>query len=182
MSSEGMTARLVELVTELFCRPGSPYHEDGPGLHRPRIACEWDTGQWVMLTAKEGPLWGWMSWYRVSDAALALLRAGEEDRIVRERIMLDVLHGPHCYISTAVVAPWAPEGTYRRLYELVCEANRDAQSICWRLVDRHGRSQWCRRVNDGTADWQRHRRLEDDHGQEEKRVEADADVAASEPH
>lgn len=65
----------------------------------------------------------------------------------------DLTHGPHCFVPTTIVTPWAPPGIYRRLGELAAEANADAESFCTSLVKRDGRERWMQRVNDGSQNW-----------------------------
>lgn len=147
--------RFVDLIVAQFCRADGPYagQED---LHRPRLTFEFNTGQWTMLTSKQYQLWGWMSWYRCNDEVIEALRTGEQDEWIRQGRLAVLTEGPHCYIASSIVTPAAPAGTYRRLFDLVCEANKDAASISAHLIKRDGRSRFMQRFNDGTPDWYEH--------------------------
>jgi hypothetical protein len=138
---------IVERIADLFLRPGhAPAQEGMDTAHRARLAWEWASDQWVLLASKSDSFWGWMSWHRVSDEVLALLKREDYAAIIaRGDPWADLTQGPHVYISTAVVAPWAPPGTYWRLGELVCEQNADAKSICAHLRKRDGRVFWKQR-------------------------------------
>ncbi len=136
---------LVEQIADLFLRPGYLPHRASDAVNRARIAGEWATGQWVLVTGEDGRLWGWMSWYRVSDETLALIRQNSLSALLERGHPEELLDGPHCYIATAVVAPWAPSNTYRRLYALVRAANADAKTICAHLSKRQGQTCWHQR-------------------------------------
>lgn len=136
---------LVEQIATLFLRPGYLPRRGDDAINRARIAGEWATGQWVLVTGEDGRLWGWMSWYRVSDDVLALLRDHRAREVIERDRPEELLDGPHCYVATAVVAPWAPRKTYRSLYRLTCAANADAQFVCGHMVKRDGTLCWHQR-------------------------------------
>lgn len=135
---------IVDTLVALYCREGSPFHGADRELIRVRLEWEWRSGQWVMLT---GPslLWGWMSWYRTDDEGLAYLRDLRGDELVWTGKLIPLTVGSHIYVPTAVVAPWAPSITYRRLYESTKAANRDAHDISGHLTKRDGRMIFHRR-------------------------------------
>lgn len=148
--------RMVDRLVALFCAPGSAYADDDPAMHRPRLAFEWGTGQWVVMS-HGARLLGWASWYRCDDETLAALRRGEQDDWVRERRFPVLTAGPHCYIATIVVRPGAPRLVYRTLIDLVGDVNADAQSLSGHLVRHDGRERYVLRVNRGGPDWWRQR-------------------------
>lgn len=138
---------LADVLTALYCRPGSPAAQDDPALHREHIARELASGQWVLLADPEGPLWGWLSWYRTNRGGLALLRTEGMDRLVQVGLVIPLSHGPHAYVATAVVAPWAPPATYRTLYALARARLRTqgVETIAAHLRKRDGRACWHQR-------------------------------------
>lgn len=136
---------LVNTLTTFFCREGYPNHEDNPEVHRIHIDWEWRSGQWVMLTDKvTNRLLGWQSFYLVEESTLNLFDTGEYEDYIRDGKLVDLINGEHIYIATTVVMPWAPEGTYRRLFELVQMGNPKAKSINAHLLKRDGK---IRRLN-----------------------------------
>lgn len=144
--------QLVDVLVALLCAPGSAYADDDPAMHRPRLAYEYATGQWVAI-ASANTLLGWASWYRVDDGVLAALRRGEHDDWVRDKRYPVLTHGPHCYIATMVVRPGAPRSVYRTAFGLVGECNADAQSLSGHMVHRDGRERFVLRVNRGGERW-----------------------------
>jgi hypothetical protein len=134
------THPLIDTLTALYCREGGAFENDDRDVHRARFAWEFASGQWVMVTSAADVLWGWASWYRTDDAGLRLLRDLDSYRIVSEEIPICLWEGPHVYVATALVAPWAPRATYRRLYELVKAHNRDALDISGHMQKRDGRT------------------------------------------
>ena len=139
---------LIEKIADLFLRAdAAPARENMDAAHRARLRFEWATGQWVMLASKGDQFWGWMSWYRCTaeiferlqrEYLRAVMEAGEATTMLTE--------GPCVYVASAVIAPWAPRHAYRRLYELVAAANRDARIIGCHFTKRDGRRLWHERV------------------------------------
>lgn len=83
----------------------------------------------------------------MTSTLLAVLRDGSwPDLIVGRSAAEDLTQGPEVFIASTVVAPWAPCGTYRRVFELTCQANLDAAHISSRLCKRDGRGCWMRRT------------------------------------
>ena len=121
---------LAEAIADLFLRPGhAPAREGADHAHRARIRFEWVSGQWVLL-APENRFQGWMSWYRVSADVFDLLKREDIAALVaRDAPGTDLTQGPCLYIATAVVAPGAPGGTYRRLFRAACQANPGANIV-----------------------------------------------------
>lgn len=139
---------MVELLQQLWQRAGYPFAQDDAALTRIRLDWEWRSGQWALIAGPDNKLWGWQSWYRMGDAVLALVRSADADAMhsyVLSGTARDLVGGPHCFIPTTIVAPWAPPGTYRRLFEATCSANRDATTISSWLVKRDGRRRWMER-------------------------------------
>ena len=137
---------IVEHIADLFLRPGSPPAAEGmDAAHRARIRFEWTSGQWVLLASKSDQFWGWMSWYRCTDEVLDLLKREDCHALIARGNPGDLTQGPHVYIATAVVAPWAPRESCWRLGELVCEANPDATAVSAHLRKRDGRVVWKQR-------------------------------------
>lgn len=131
----------------LYCRPGGAFAHNDRALERIHIEWEWCSGQWVLIASKDNQLWGWQSWYRLAPAHLVLLRDGTyRDLIEGSSADADLTAGPEVFIASTVVTPWAPRGTYRRLFELTCQANADAEHISSRLCKRDGRGRWMRRT------------------------------------
>jgi len=131
---------LIDTLTAFFCREGYPKHKDDPAVHRIHIDWEWRSGQWVMLTDKESNrLLGWLSFYLVDEETLALFESGEYEDYVREGELLNLINGDHVYVATTVVMPWAPEGTYRRLFDLAIDVNPQAKNITADLLNRKGK-------------------------------------------
>lgn len=137
-----MAHPLVEQLVALFLREGYLPQREGEAINRARIAGEWAMGQWVLLTGKDDRLWGWMSWYRVERDVYELFKRDDVHAILARGDVRDLMRGPYVYIATAVVAPWAPRGTYRQLYRMVREANADAELVCGHMVKRDGRVIW----------------------------------------
>lgn len=131
---------LPHLIAELLL--ASPLvARDDPDFHRRHIAWEFESGQWVMLADDRDRLLGWLSWYRVRDATLTLLR--ELDIAALERIGRAeeaLTAGPHLYFATALVAPWAPAGTFLRLCQLAAARNQDAETVSWHRRTTDGQS------------------------------------------
>jgi len=139
---------LPDIIADLFLREGAGYasYREHAELHRLKIRWEWASGQWVMMVGPDNRLWGWASWYRVTDEILARIEAEEIEDLVRGGDpRRDLMNGPHVYGATAVVAPWAPLYTYRRLCRLVEAANPDAQEIAAYRRRRNGAVRWIRR-------------------------------------
>lgn len=130
---------LVQRIADLFLRPGYLPRRMSDAVNRARIAGEWQLGQWVLMAGPDEALWGWMSWYRVSAEVLALIKAADAEALLARGDPRELTRGEYCYIATAVVAPWAPRGTYRRLYQAVRAANPDARRICGHFIKRDGR-------------------------------------------
>ncbi len=136
--------QLVEMITRLFLRASNaPAREGADEAHRARIAFEWEIGQWVIAPPESNAFHGWMSWYRVSPEIFQALKDEDVHTVIRAgpagRVLAD---GPCLYIATAVVAPWAPRETYRRLLKAVAAANPGA----------HRAGGWLRK-DDGRAFW-----------------------------
>lgn len=134
---------LIDTLTALFCREGSRF-AGGEEEQRVHIAWQFQSGQWRMIT--EGKLLlGWASWFRLSDEALEVFaRDGFLDAIAKGQVF-DLTSGPHCYIATAVTAPWAPRNTLRELGIMVSAANRDARTLSAHF-ELNGRRVWRQRV------------------------------------
>jgi hypothetical protein len=139
---------LVEQIADLYLRDGYAPALDGDDWHaayRARIAAEWQSGQWVMCVGHAERFWGWLSWYRVSDEVFGLIESGALQTLLDRGQPGELLDGPHCYLATFVVAPWAPRLTFRALYRLACAANADAKTICGHFAKRDGRRYWHQR-------------------------------------
>ena len=147
---------LADALVTLFCAPGSAYAHDDPALHRPRLAFELETGQWLAVTRGAEPL-AWASWYRVDDEVLAALQRGEHDGWVREQRYPVLTSGPHCYIASIIVVPGAPRGVYRTVIGLVGACNEDATSLSGSIVRPDGSERFVVRENRGGPDWWRAR-------------------------
>jgi hypothetical protein len=139
-------ASFANTLAKLYVREGYPFLEDGVAVHAAHIRWELDSGQWVMLTSPDKKLWGWMSWYRMDEATLKVFETGEIEDRIREQLPMELQQGEHLYIATTVVAPWAPDGTYRRLFDLVQIANSGAKTISAHLRKRNGTVRWMHRV------------------------------------
>lgn len=149
MTAPGTGHPIEGLLADLFLRSGAghPAYEQDAESHRLRIAAEWRSGQWVMITSRRDRLWGWASYYRVSDEVLALLRHWEIGELVRRGdAVRDLTQGPHLYVATAIVTPGAPRGTYLRLYDLLRDANPDARSWAAHFRSRNGKVRWMHRA------------------------------------
>jgi len=124
---------LVDVIAALFLRPGTvPAEHDDHDFHRVRIVWEWESGQWVMLAGLDNRLWGWMSWYRCSPETLERIEQLDTDSFwgdVENTALVDLTAGPCLYISTVLVAPWAPPDTMTKLSRLVQDKNRDAEFV-----------------------------------------------------
>lgn len=137
---------LIDSLLALYFREGYPFTEADRDIERMRLAFEWTSGQWVMLTDKATDrLWGWASWWRVSQELLDKIRAGDIEEHVRTGNPAELLAGPCAYIATTIVAPYAPPGTYRRLFDLVADANSDAVTLAAHIKNRRGVTHWVER-------------------------------------
>jgi len=137
---------LTEPLTDLFVREGYPGEKAGREVVS--IVIDWvlRSGQWVMITDPAHPvLWGWSGYVLVDDKTLELIHSGGLDDFIADRVPLEFRSGPNVYITHSIVAPWAPRGTYRRLYELVVARNRDASTVSAHLLKRDGKSRWMHR-------------------------------------
>lgn len=133
--------KLADLLTELYLLGQDINDADKPLIHA-RIAGELQSGQWALVTARngedEGALWGWISWYRVNDEVFEILKAEEQDSLVIAGEVVDIRGGDNLWLATAIVAPWAPSSTYRNLSALAKEANADCKRVGATLVKRDG--------------------------------------------
>lgn len=133
-------------LTAIYCREGYPFYGQDD-LHYPHILWELESGQWAMLTAKNSnQLYGWMSYYLVDEDTLKLIETGDYEDYVADGVLLDLTGGQHIYIATTVVAPYAPSGTYRRLFELIQTRNPEALTISAHLRKRDGEVRWMHRT------------------------------------
>lgn len=134
-------------LTDLFFLDGRQAAQGEPyGAHRARLLFEMQSGRWVLLTAPDNLLWGFMSWYRVDAEVLALLKAEDLVGLARHQIPHSRLDaGAEVYLASAIVPPWSPRGTYFRLWNLVRERNADARAIHGVVRARDGRSRWVER-------------------------------------
>lgn len=120
---------------QLYCRPGGAFEHNDQRLERIRINWEWDSGQWVLIASKRDVLWAWQSWYRMTPERLQASKTEARAAFIHgHSARQDLTHGPEALIATTVIAPWAPRGTYRRLFELTCQANADAAHLCKRAL------------------------------------------------
>ena len=140
--------QLVEMIARLFLRAGSaPAREGMDVAHRARIAWEWATRQWVMAPPEPNLFLGWMSWYRASPEVFAALKREDARAVIDAGPAARVLtQGPCLYIATAVVPPWAPCETYRRLFKAACAANPDARVVGGWMRKHDGRAFWHERL------------------------------------
>ena len=137
---------LTAPLTDLFVREGYPGEKAGREVVS--IVIDWilRSGQWVMITdPRRYVLWGWSGYVRVDDKTLGLIHYGGLEDYIADGIPLDFTAGPNVYVTHSIVAPWAPRGTYRRLYELVVARNPDAETISAHLLKRDGKSRWMHR-------------------------------------
>lgn len=130
--------KLADLLTELYCQPHD-LDSATVELVRARIMGELVSGQWAMVTADGGKLWGWISWYCVDDEVFEILRAGRQDELLIEGRVIDMRNGDNLWLATAVVAPWAPDSTYRNLSALAKERNKHCKRVGATLIKRDGR-------------------------------------------
>lgn len=138
--------RLLAIITGLLLSGPLVAHDDAD-FHRAHIAWEFHSGQWVMLTDDRDRLLGWMSWYRVDEAVLALLR--EQDfAAVFEAAPAEqaLMQGPHLYIATAAIFPEAPPDTFARLCRMAARMNLEAISVSWHHRYADGRSRFVSRT------------------------------------
>lgn len=133
---------LVGIITALFLRPGSVPAQDDAEWHRRRIAWEWQSNQWVMEVDRAGRLWGWLAYYRVSGALLDALSTLQLDALRGGNPWEQLTGGEHLYLSTAMVAPWAPADTLTHLARCARERNRDAVTASWHHRYPDGRSRF----------------------------------------
>lgn len=148
-------AFIVDHLVSLFCAPGAAFGGADPGLHWPRIAFEWQTGQHTWALDENDELAGWGAWYRVDSEVLGALARGEQDDWVRAERFPVLVEGPHCYIADIIVLPGAPRSTYRAVINQIGELNADAETLSGNLNKRDGRERWAVRANDGSPQWWR---------------------------
>lgn len=142
--------RLLAIITGLFLS-GRLVANDDADFHRAHIAWEFRSGQWVMLTDARDRLMGWMSWYRVDDAALAALRELDLAALLTMGPPEQALTmGRHLYIATVAIVPGAPADAFIRLCKLVQQQNAEAESVSWHHHRAAGKSRFIQR----TAQWQ----------------------------
>lgn len=133
--------RLLAIITGLFLSGRLVAHDDAD-FHRAHIAWEFCSGQWAMLTDDRDRLMGWLSWYRVDDAALAALRDLDiAGLIALGRPEETLTTGRHLYIATVAIVPGAPADAFNRLCRMAARLNPEVETVSWhhRYPDGHAR-------------------------------------------
>lgn len=75
--------------------PGGAFEHNDQRLERPRIAWEWDLGQWVLIASKRNLLWAWQSWYRMSTDRLQASETENRAAFIHgHSTQEDLTHGP----------------------------------------------------------------------------------------
>lgn len=134
---------LVDVIVALFLRPGAvPAQHDDIEFHRQRIRWEWRSNQWCMEVGPDNKLWGWVAYYRCDSAILADIAKLQLDAFMDGDPWAQLTQGPHCYMSTAVVAPWAPNDTLTHIARAVRARNLDAETQSWHHRYPDGRSRF----------------------------------------
>lgn len=140
--------RLLAIITGLLLSGPLVAHDDAD-FHRAHIAWEFRSGQWVMLTDDNDALLGWLSWYRVDDYALALLREDAMAALFEYAPAEQALtQGPHLYIATVAIVPGAPADTFTRLCQMAARLNPDTASVSWHHRTADGRSRFVQESGD----------------------------------
>ena len=125
-----------EIITLMRTRPCSAYDRMDDAVLRVVIRHDWESGQWVMLRATDGALWGWLSWYLVDDASREALETQGFLRCIEQQIILRPGH--HLYLANCTTSPDAHPSTYRALYGAAVARNPQAKTINAHLVSRRG--------------------------------------------
>lgn len=138
---------LIDTLTASFCREGYPYEKHDKTLLRIYFQWLWQSGQWVLISDKKtNQLLGWMSFYLTDEITLEKFgNVGFFIDSIINKVPLNLTNGNHIYIAITVVMPWAPQGTYRRLFETVQEVNSGAETISAHLMKRNGTSRYLHR-------------------------------------
>jgi len=101
------------------------------------IQFEVDSGRWAgTRNTDTGEVTGWISWYNLDADSLALVREYGLPGCYQNRISLNT--GAHCYISNVVVKEGQPKETFRLLWNLACQQNREAKTMNAHLCNRPG--------------------------------------------
>jgi hypothetical protein len=136
---------MIDLLTDLFMRPGYPPAEGDRSVVRASIQALWESGCWVLERSEAGSFLGWMAWLRTDRRGADLIRAFDMDRLVFLAIPI-AGEGPIVVILFNVIAPGAPLPIIGRLYRGVEAANPDASHIASFYHTRRG-CRWVERVN-----------------------------------
>lgn len=138
--------RMIDTLTKVYCREGYPF-EGQDKLHRVHIEWEFLSGQWLMLTDKHSNrLLGWISFYLTDEKGLNIFKNDSIEKLIVNGIPIELTRGEHIYIATTVVMPWAPQQTYRKLFNLVAENNQQCKSISANLRKRNKKTRWVHRI------------------------------------
>ncbi len=148
LPGESGSDRLLAIITGLLLAGPLVAHDDAD-FHRAHIAWEFRSGQWAMLTDDGNRLLGWLSWYRVDDYTLALLRTEDLTALFDYAPAEQALtQGPHLYIATVAIVPGAPADTFNRLCRMAATLNPDTASVSWHHRTADGRSRFVQQSGD----------------------------------
>lgn len=105
---------VVEIIRAMNDHSGSIYAAMDQDALAVLIRNEWASGQWTLLTDDHDRFLGWLSYYRVDEVSLSLIKEHGFEGCIRRQCLLTP--GEHLYLANVVVSQTAPACTFRALY------------------------------------------------------------------
>jgi hypothetical protein len=134
---------VIDLLTDLFRRPGYQFEHEDRALVRAVIEAQWLSGRWVLMRSPSGEFWGWMAWVRTDAVGAALIRDYGLFNLIFLALPIPPA-GPVVALLFDVISPRAPFMTIAALWHLMKHANPDAESMASFLSTRRG-TRWVTR-------------------------------------
>ena len=133
------TEEIVSLM--LTTRNGQGYRHISKSVLSAFVRYEWDSQRWeITVDHKTRRINGWISWYRLDDASLEVVKQHGIIGCFEQDIPLQA--GDNLYFCNAVVREGAPVGTLRFLVSMAKSANPHTKTISMHLRNR--RNEPCR--------------------------------------